>query len=265
MDLSGLMIAIVRRWYLSLAVLGLTIGLCFGVWNAVSPSYETKAYVLIMPPVSRDMPQNRLLSLGSLSQAKDVLIQELDADEMHQVIADQGLAEKYTVAPDFTSAAPVIVISATSDTFEESRLLADELLSQAGRQMTSLQKELSIQPKDQITSVVLSRGIPKPVGKARTRALIAAAGLGLGVGVLLIGLLDGYLLRRRARASTATPVEDPESATQDRDSRSQTSRHVEAPESSVAMSAEIKPLDHARKRVLRRRPRMTSSGRSRKR
>lgn len=199
MNLSSLFVAVLRRWYFTLMVILATAGLCYAVLKVVEPTYETKSYVLIMPPLSPDMPANRLLALGSLTQAKDVLIRELDADETRVEIAEIGVGTKYTVEPDFTSGAPMLKITSVGATASDSEALASDLVERSGELLISLQDTLDVEPKDRITSVVLSRGVADKVGKTQVRALIAVAGAGLGGGLLLIGLLDGYALRRRAR------------------------------------------------------------------
>ena len=193
-----------RRWPLVLVLLLLAACSGIAVTKVVPPDYETKASVVLVPPESRENPTgNRYLLLGGLTPARDVVIRSLSSAETHQrVVADSPGAD-YVVEPDFTTSAPLVLITATADTPASSKAVLAALVAQMPKTLAALQDELRTQPGARITSLVISQDSEAArVGKKQIRAMLAAVGGLLVLGMIGIGLIDGLRERAGPRADT---------------------------------------------------------------
>lgn len=207
MYMRDLLRSLQRRWYLTAACLLTALLLSIVAMRVVPPLYETNVSVLLVPPRNPDSPQaNRFLALGSLTQAKDVLVRAMNSDETKQRLSQNRKGRDYDVAADVTTAAPIIVITVRAETVTETNSLSRTVLKYLPVSLSSLQAKLAIQPSDQIVAVTISPGTkPKIVSKAVIRAVLATLAVSLAGGAALIGFIDGLLLRRRRPRSRTTP------------------------------------------------------------
>ena len=90
MQLKDFAATLRRRWYLVLVSLLCTAAATFFIVTAVGPTYQAKSTVLMMPPGTStqqaDNVGNPLLQLGSLAQARDVLIRVLTSQATSDVL-----------------------------------------------------------------------------------------------------------------------------------------------------------------------------------
>ena len=195
--------SLLRRWYLTLVGLIATAGLCVGALNVVPPSYELKANVVLLPPASSVEPgANPYLQLDGLNTVVDVLTRALRSQEMVDLVHQTAPTAEYTVAQDFTTNSPIIVVTVTDSTSVATRATLNMVLEQVPSTLKELQDPLKIASNSQVTSMVLTKDEePTTIGKTRLRIAIVVVGLGLAVTVLLVALIDGLVARRRGRTS----------------------------------------------------------------
>lgn len=199
MYLKDLAASLLRRWYLFLVALILGAMACLAVVRMVGPTYEQAAGIVLMPPKNpADPTANRYLELSSLSQAVDVLVRSLGNDATRAEVARSAEGGDYTTAPDATTSAPIVVITATAKTPAAVTATLGAVMQRVPLNLSDLQAGLDISGANRITSVVVSQDTkPTTVRKAMMRAGAATTVLVLVLLTVLIGALDGFLLRRR--------------------------------------------------------------------
>lgn len=201
MYLKDLRASLARRWYLVVAGLLLTGLLGLATLKLVPATYEANASDVLLPPQSSVIEGgNPFLYLGGLSQALDVLTRSLQSDATQSVIADLHPDIEYTIAPDRTTTGPILLITTDSSSPSEAMAGLQSVLGQIQPTLSKLQDDLNVPQNSRITVMRLAIDAePTTVRKNQTRAVLAVVALGLVATVLLIGLIDGLLLSRRAK------------------------------------------------------------------
>src|SRR5215218_5986643 len=114
-----------RRWVVVLCGILATAALCGIVVSRVAPALEMSSSVVLVPGRATIVEGgNPFLYLGGLSQARDVLVRVLAADEMHEWAAGKG--GDVVFAADVTTSSPVMTITVTGSTAAGARAIQDE-------------------------------------------------------------------------------------------------------------------------------------------
>lgn len=211
MYLRDIVSTLLRRWYLTVLALFLAVSAVALTLHVVGPTYQSKGSVVLVPPVDPESPQsNRLLGLGGLGQARDVLIRSLNSDTLHGELAEQYPGATYEIAPDYTTSAPVVLFTIEADGPATAADLRKDLVARVAPTLRELQTELDIPQASQVVSLVVNAGDePTTLQKKRVRlALVAVAGV-LVLSLGLIMLADVLLLRRRRTRSTESDGDAP--------------------------------------------------------
>jgi hypothetical protein len=216
MYLSTLGRIALRRWPLVILALLTTAAGLFAVSTSVQPEYRDSASVVLIPPKSLEEPDsNRYLSLGSLDQAVGVLVRTLTSDEVKRQVTAVAPVGNYEILADWTTSAPIIVVTSTAHSKADADALLSATLAQIPSQLDQLQTSIGVLDTQRISSLPLTRdATPSRVLKPLLRALIAAAVALLALSVGLIAVVDGLVLRRRrprvmVAAADAGPPPDP--------------------------------------------------------
>lgn len=201
MYLSDLLAGLRRRWYALLLGLTLTALLCVGAIRITPVEYVAQSSVLLLPPATTvGTGGNPYLALGGLQGAADVLARAMSGDEISQEIAPPSGTATYTFQPDATTNGPMLVIEVRDISNDGALATLDSLLIKSPEVLKDLQVKVAA-PEDSLIRIgTITRPVDaEPDSKAQLRSLIVA--LAVGVAITLFGttLLDGYLLRRRAR------------------------------------------------------------------
>ena len=236
MQLKDFGATLLRRWYLVLFVVACAAAAALVVVNVVGPTYRAQAAVILLPPGTTvqqasvtGTPSNPLLSLNGVSQARDVVIRTLMAsstrEELCKPQSDPGYEQMrgqlcksrpgvtYEVTPDFTSSAPIIVLTVDADSTANAIAALEAVTERVPLALADLQKNLNLRSKALIMSMpVVVDTKPELVYKRQIRAGIVAAAGALGLGLLLIGLLDGLSAGRRDRLARGGPEAEEEAA-----------------------------------------------------
>lgn len=204
-----------RRWYFVLAGLLITAGMSFWVFRVAPVTYEAAANVaLIPPPTAVISGDNPFLYMGGLDQAMGVLTVKLNSDSVRGPIEDAYPGADYSTERDATTSGPIVRVKVAGDSSETTLEVLNRVLDAMPVTMTSLQDELSLPQASRIS--LLTLGVDKDttlVGEARTRSLLVVAALGLASTLLLTGLADKKLIKRRGKkhigAATSPPDDFP--------------------------------------------------------
>ncbi|MDN4612886.1 hypothetical protein P5G50_00360 [Leifsonia sp. F6_8S_P_1B] len=210
MTLKSLLISLGRRWYVTLAGVLITAGLCGAAYLNTSPTLERSASDLLVPGKTT-IPEggNPYLYLGGLGQVADVLVSSLRSEQVLGGITDDFPGTTLAVGRDASTSGPMITmtVSGKSDAAVEGALTA--LAAQVPKALEQLQTTAGVPDQARISVLTLTKDTTSTViqkGRIEVVGMIAAAGLVLTV--LLAGLVDGLVRGRRQRV--AQPQDDPQ-------------------------------------------------------
>jgi hypothetical protein len=200
---SGLSGALLRRWYLAIAGLALTLALCVEVTRIVPPTYQVAGSVVLLPPkaVYRDSG-NPYLALGGLGAAVSVLSLSMADADTFAALRAQGSTGTYSVTADQASAGPVLLVVAQAKSSSGALRTLQLVMSQLPKTLTRIQESVGTRPTDMITtSVVTEKKEADKVRKGQIRALLVAGTAGIALTLFMTALLDVWLERRRRTRS----------------------------------------------------------------
>jgi len=199
MYLRDVMASLLRRWYLVIVAVLLT-GVAAGyVAQRIGPTYSMTASVVLIPPQdpSGQVP-NRYLSLGQTGSAAQVLIRSLNSDPTHHEVLDGIPGADYVVAPDATSSAPIILVTATAKSPQSTRTVLAAALARAPQNLAALQRNLGIATNALIQSEEVSQDrTPAYQLKPQLRPSVTAGVLLFAVLAALIAGIDALVSPRR--------------------------------------------------------------------
>ena len=205
MYLRDLLKALRERWYLVAVGILLTAGLGYFALSAASPTYTTTTSMLLIPPKNsvgaRGNPYLNLLGLGP---ARDALATRVRANPDTQELMEENPTAEITVGPDTTTSGPILLITVSTRSSQESILIRDQLAMAVSPTLDNMQKDLFIRPSSRITVSTLASD-PKPTKSAKDqlRAIIVAVGVGVSLTIIGTGVLDTFLTRRKSQSKTA--------------------------------------------------------------
>lgn len=224
------MSALGRRWYLLLMVVAVTAGGALGVVRMIGPTYETQGAVLVLPPGSTgsgstETVGNPYLSLSGVSQVRDVVIRTMTSKTfLDSLCAGSGGPEyeamtaqmcrqsppgiTFQVTPDFTSGAPMILVTVSSESPDTGGVALRAITDRVPGILRDLQADLGLRPKALVSSTpVVMDYKPDVVHKKQIRAgLVAGAGI-FALGLLVVALIDSALQRRKTVGAPDRPAE----------------------------------------------------------
>lgn len=229
MDLRDFGSTLARWWYLTLAVLLLAIGAGIGLYKAAGPTYTANSTVLLLPPKAvlieakadkrNYAPDNPLLYLASLTDARDVLVRHLSSSDVSDQIEAKAPGAKVEVKGDVTSGSPLILVTAEGGSEQEALAGIKAVDGMVPDALKTLQDGMQIQSLQRITSIRVTED-SKATPESKKQIMAGAVGFGgtALLGLALIALLDQLRGRRKqsapaqveshgATASTTRPVD----------------------------------------------------------
>ena len=142
--------------------------------------------------------------LGGLTEARDVLVKAMSSEAAHEQVSERAGIGTYLVTPDFDTRAPMLVITTSAPTRAAASDVTTAVLDQVPTVLAQIQGDLNIPNDALITTRVVTDDPVMPNHKAQMR-MVALATLGmLAVLAMLIGAIDGLLMRRVKRRATTT-------------------------------------------------------------
>ncbi len=214
MDFGDLTRVILRRWYVAVPLLLLTIAGAVLTLVTVKPNYVLTSYVQLVPPTSDAQstqsgqggkPRNpwNVLGLSALSQAAMYATQDqtfLDDLQSH------GDSNQFTMSVGYPN--PVVTIEVTAATQIQAEQTIDRIVGHYQQVVSSLQAQYPVKSQDMITTRRLDQGenIKSSSGKAK-KLVVLAGGAGALMTLALTLAVDAVLRRRqRRREEPAAPV-----------------------------------------------------------
>ncbi|MEL4505649.1 hypothetical protein AAEX63_11440 [Luteococcus sp. H138] len=223
MDLRDFGTTLARWWYLALATLLLAIAAGVGLYKAVGPSYTANSSVLLLPPkavlleAQQDKrnyaPNNPLLYLASLSDARDVLVRHLSSTDVTKQLEAKAAGATVTVEGDATSGSPLILVESEGATEAEAVAGMKAIDAMVPGTLKTLQDEMKIADLQRITSINVTEDT-EPEVDHKNQLLAAAVGFAgvSALGLAAIALLDQRRTRRQRAGATAVPARSAEPA-----------------------------------------------------
>lgn len=203
MDLRDFGTTLARWWYLALATLLLAIGAGLGMYKATGPTYTANSTVLLLPPKAvliqaqadkkNYAPNNPLLYLSSLTDARDVLVRHLSSTDVTQELTKKAPDATLSVTGDLTSGSPLILVKSEGPT--EAAALAgmkavDDMVPGT---LKTLQDEMKIADLQRINSLEVTEDT-KATPESKKQIMSGAVGF---AGVTLLGLAAIALIDQR--------------------------------------------------------------------
>ncbi|MGW5301122.1 hypothetical protein ACWEQV_23040 [Rhodococcus aetherivorans] len=218
MDLFDVAWACVRRWYVFVPLMGVTLLISYRTYTGVEPVYYSSTTLglanasVTAQQQSGEVRSNGLVSAGGPNLVANLLAMGLNNGAVaEQVVAAGGL-------PDYTAEVfsvpggqlPLVVISTTSPDSDAARKTIELVAAQGVPTMRALQQNAGV-PEDQmlIPYATLAPGEPTAAMPSRTRStlaiFVACAGLSVVLTLLFDLLAKRFGRKRRIRAHTAVP------------------------------------------------------------
>jgi uncharacterized protein involved in exopolysaccharide biosynthesis len=197
MNLFDSLRVLLKRWYLTLPGVLLSLALAVGAWVTVSPTYTRTASLLLLPASSSlgdDGTGNPYLYMSGLSQAADVLVRAVNSQQNLDEIHDQYPGATVTVARDPSTITPVVTIDVeVADDAQAGAVLSD-VLGRATSALTELQAQESIPASNRIGVQTLTSDTTSTASnKKRVTFAGGAAVGGLVLAIVAIIAVDGLL------------------------------------------------------------------------
>lgn len=210
--------ALLRRWYVVLAALLLTMGGAYFVVRP-TPQYIGSAVVVLKPPVTRSQPNQYTNLQPPLAVVSYGVVQQLQSPAGTKELRAAGVTGSYHLIPrnSGTSATPQYLIpslqvqsqASSADAAVTSVRRIVEVYSAHVKQMQSAEQ---VPAEAWITPSVLTSPSAAEVQGTKSRGLAGTALLGLAAGVIGALWLDRYAMSRRTapqgrrRSSGPLPV-----------------------------------------------------------
>ncbi|NVM94401.1 hypothetical protein [Arthrobacter wenxiniae] len=190
-----------RRWYFVVVGLLLTGMGTYFVFGMVSPTYEADASMTLIPPkVAVTVGDNPYLYLGGLEQALGVLQVKVASPEVSGPLLEKYPHSQLTVAPDATTTGPIMTMTVTAGSPEAAMSLLNAGESLVPATLKQLQVAQNVPPASMISVLQLSAVTePTKVAKKQLQMTVMAGVGGLAATLLLTGLLDRLMSRKRAQ------------------------------------------------------------------
>lgn len=213
MNFMNFLTSIRRRWYIGVAGLLVAAVAAVFVYQTVKPSYERSASELLLPG-SQSIPKggNPYLFLGDVSQATDILVRALGADDVQKPAVEGHPGATVAIARDSTTSGPIVVITTTAKTNADAEAVLHGMVKQLRTTLATLQTNAGAKGGQLITSTSLTFDRSSTLNqKTRyTYTGIAAATI-VVITLLAIAFIDGLILgrARRKKAAAQDPPSEP--------------------------------------------------------
>jgi hypothetical protein len=213
MDLLGLIMVLVRRWYVFLLFVAITVAGLAYIYPSLQPDYLATGTLLLSPPNSQtqiiqsqptQIPVNPLLAsnTGILGVAATVASMGDSQAEQQSLTTDYGMT--YTIVVD--SHAPVITVQGSAHSEGAVMNGVSVLLAYLRDQLSSLQQSLGAPPNQLVAARVLDAPQTAVLSNSsRNKSALILAFVGFLVACSLTFIFDGILVSLRFRRFVNAP------------------------------------------------------------
>lgn len=207
MNLSNVLFAARRRWYLIIAGLMAAAALAGLAYNTVQPTYTRDASVVLIPDKA-SVPDggNPYLYIGGLSQAADVLARAASSQTVLDPIVKADPGSTVQIQRDASTSGPVIAVSVNTPDAAGAGPTLDRALAAISSTLTELQDKEHL-PADRRITVSQLAADTKNTAETKTQLIAtgAAAIAGVAATLMLTLFIDGLMLSRSQRSKKSTP------------------------------------------------------------
>ncbi|BAK37878.1 hypothetical protein MLP_48640 [Microlunatus phosphovorus NM-1] len=204
MDVWGITLATLRRWYVCLPIVAVAVLMALLAGRTASPEYDATGTVMLTPPRVSSEIANPFINVQGASEALTVI---LNGPETAAQLDERGLTGGVIVTSG--SRTSVIVMRSTAGDQANALGLIDAAIEIGEHELETRQDEAGIAKSSYIGMEVLAA--PSITGIANDTAVRVQAvilGLGAVVGVTLAVLFDdimGFIRRRRGERQGGVP------------------------------------------------------------
>jgi capsular polysaccharide biosynthesis protein len=205
MDLFAALVALGRRWYLTIALLIVLLAGTYVAASATKPEYKAEAKVIVLTPGQDDPTATDLAKANPYINAgpavfANVLSLVMSSDATKQQIVKSGGSSDYTVGQGASSNQPIINIEATSENPTVASRTAALLISAINHEAAQKQQQKQVPAPAYITtSTVVTGDKPAKLQGSRTRVTVAVGAMGGVLTFAAVLLIDNFLNARRTK------------------------------------------------------------------
>ncbi len=202
MNLAEILRGLWRRWYILVPGIILACVVAVAGWLAVSSEYTRTATQLLIPSSGSFAPNtgNPFLNLGGLSQAADVLVDGLNADDVAGKIADENPGATVIVSRDWSNSGPSVLFTVTARSDGQAGEVLRDIVDQTAVVLNTLQDKENIKPDFRIKSLPITFDSTSKISDKKRMTVAAGGGIGVIVFVVLLAaIVDGVSRRRGVR------------------------------------------------------------------
>lgn len=199
MDVWAMTVAVLRRWYVFLPLLAMTVLAALWAGGRVTEESVVTATVVLVPGAESSEIENPYGGIGETAQVLEIV---LDSRVAHEGLEAQGLSPDYVV--DARSQSRIMDLSVTAPAPEVSLATAEELLAMARKELSVRQEEVGIPEAAQVgVEVLRAPAVTDVVADGRLRNMAVVGILGGALSLVAAVLLDDVVgLARRWRAGS---------------------------------------------------------------
>lgn len=203
MDVWGITLATLRRWYVFLPIVAASVLLALSVGRGADPEYTATGSIMLTPPRVGSPIANPFVNAQGASEALVII---LNGPETKARLADEGLNGAVTVSSGSRSS--VLTMRSTSNTPEDAIALVDAVIDIASDELLVRQRSAGIESESLIGLQILAAPSITSVANdtaLRVQAVIVA--IGMVAGVTLAVLFDDIvgLIKRRRQSRPERP------------------------------------------------------------
>jgi capsular polysaccharide biosynthesis protein len=205
MDLFAALVALGRRWYLTIALLVVLLAGTFVAASATKPEYKAEAKVIVLTPGQDDPKATDLVKANPYINAgpavfANVLSLVMSSDSTKQQIVKSGGSSNYTVGQGASANQPIINIEATSPNPAVATRTAALLISAINHEAAQKQQQKQVPAAAYITtSTVVTGDKPSELQGSRTRVIVAVGAMGGVLTFAAVLLIDNFLNARQTK------------------------------------------------------------------
>jgi hypothetical protein len=196
---------LVRRWYIVVIGLVITLGAVLAVNTLISPSYTASgSAVLSVPPnlPEKAASSNPYLAYGNLAVAAKVVASAMNQPSVVREMKAKGATGTFVVDLDPERSSPIIIVSSQAETSADAIRTVEVVIQGVQQLLADRQKGLGAPQNTWLTaaSVVTPEEANKAVG-SRLRAMSAVGVLGLLGTLTLAFAIEGWAQGRKRDAN----------------------------------------------------------------
>ena len=186
MDLLDLLKLVVRRWYVAVPIVIVTLAAAVALGSAIQPEYKTAATVILVPPTTSQAPAangatpapgNPWLRIGETAMAQAVQISASSGEAREKVVAAGG-DSSYEIT--LVTRSSIMTVEIASDTSAKALATVEAVTKLINDEVVAQQAKYKPKAGEEITTQVLDPGLnvtPSRSNVLRAQIVVLAIGL----------------------------------------------------------------------------------------